>query len=224
MRKLIKNSFGAKAVASCAVAVAFLLAGPADSSANTHERDKVSPWTEKGQVVGIIVDLTLRPGNYTKVRVGLGDASRQSLTDMRSNEQGWRNAAAGVEGNYIAYSFGEISGVTARTPKSLKLKVRYADAPNLVPGKPVEVVTAWRKQNYWHIHGAKTPMFRSATTLHTLPKPGRGNRIQKIVSKKVPIKTPPIIRPGKTPKDRAKAAKRAAKAKQARRSRRRGRR
>ena len=155
--------------------------------AETHERVTVSEWVEKGDVVGIKVKLTLRPKGVTQVRVGLGDQSKQAIAKLNSHDSSWRKAAAGVSGSFIVHSFGEVKGVTARTPKQVEFSVRYSDAPNLTPGQNIEVVTAWKKPNYWHIHGAETPLYRQSVT-YKLPQLKAGSRLGKVASTKTPVK------------------------------------
>ena len=159
----------------------------AQANAETHERVSVTDWVEKGDVVGVKVKLTLRPTSFTQVRVGLGDQAQQSLAGMKNSDNTWREAAAGVKGNYIVHSFGEVKGVTARTPKEVEFSVRYANAPNLKPGQPIEVVTAWKKGTYWHIHGAQSPLFNQKVT-YNLPK--ASSRLGKVVPPKAKPKTP----------------------------------
>ena len=149
-------------------AALIVVGGSASAKAETHERVSVKPWKEKGKTVGVKVTLTLRPTIYTEVRVGLGNPG--SLPNTNSYHV-WRDAAAGVSGNYILHSFGKISGVNARTPKTVTLSVRYSKATKLKPGQPIEVVSAWRK-SYWHIHGAKSPMYNQSVT-YNLPKATR---------------------------------------------------
>jgi hypothetical protein len=150
-------------------AILFLLValgGRQAEAVSHHERVEVTPMKSKGEVVGLRIKLTLRPENgQTTVRIGLGPKGGLArASDFREKASG--------ETPYLLHQFKEMRNLTDRQPKEVTLTVKYADAPNLVPGKEVEVISAWNAPSYgsyWHVYGARTTLTPSGGNLIKLP-------------------------------------------------------
>ena len=117
-----------------------LLAGAARSahaSPSSHERVEVRPIKKGGEVVGLRLSLTLRPeGGERRVRIGLGSGERVRQLTARH--------AIDARLGYLVHQFPEIE-LDGRAPRQVSYEVLYRDAPGLVPGQTLEVVSAWRR-------------------------------------------------------------------------------
>jgi hypothetical protein len=131
------------------VLLGLLVATPAaGASSSFHERIEVAPITKGGEVVGLRLHLTLRPeGGERRVRVGLGSGEKvRSLTARHAMEPRL---------GYLAHQFPEVA-LEGRTPRKVTFELLYKDAPHLVPGQTLELVTAWRRADRnIHVWGMK---------------------------------------------------------------------
>jgi hypothetical protein len=163
-------------------AIAFVLAS-ADAHAyqSSHERAAASPIMKNGEVVGMRIKLTLRPNERERnlVRIGLGPITLAS-TSVGGGTAEYRGQASDVSKGYLVHQWPEvkIEENELAKPKEITLEVLFKDAPNLVPGSKVEVITAWHSDkpngaSYWHIWGlqAVNPDASSVLVVPGTPKP-----------------------------------------------------
>jgi hypothetical protein len=148
------------------VAVALAAAAPAQPY---HERVKAEPIAKDGEVVGLRLELTLRPNDRYQnvVRVGLGPITATGRID--ENRENASDPAAG----YLLHQWPEITFGDAELsrPSPRTFEVLFEDAPGLVPGRKVEVISAWNnatRSSYWHIWGLQA-VARDATHVVTIP-------------------------------------------------------
>jgi len=114
-----------------------------------HERVEVKPLKEKGEVVGLKVEMTIRPEQYSKARIGIGP--KGGALNMQGADH--QKAAALPETGYLLHQFAH-EDLVPNTPKKVTLEVRYKDAPKLKPGQEIEIISAFdHGPNVWHVFG-----------------------------------------------------------------------
>jgi len=150
-------------LSAVAVLAAATLAPVVHADVARHERVEVKPLNEKGEVVGLKVEMTIRPEQYRKVRIGIGP--KGGALNMQGADH--QKAAALPETGYLLHQFAH-EDLVPNTPKKVSLEVRYKDAPKLQPGQEIEVISAFdHGPNVWHVFGmwrrgaANVPSFKA---------------------------------------------------------------
>ena len=134
-----------------ALFVPLLLLGLAGASGEAaaesfHERIEAKPINKGGEVVGLRLKLTLRPnGGEKTVLIGLG-------SNPNKDNSNYGNRASDPKLGYLVHQFAPIQ-LDSRNPKEVTLEVLYKDAPGLVPGAEVDVVSAWKGTSRTHVWG-----------------------------------------------------------------------
>jgi len=118
-----------------------------------HERVTIKPIKKGSEVVGLRVEMTLRPELYTHARVGIAPAKKYQ---QGTSNKTFRNAASDPKVGHLLHQFKEVR-VEKYKPKPVILEVLYKDQPNLKPGDKIEIVTAFsgtgKISDYWHVYG-----------------------------------------------------------------------
>jgi hypothetical protein len=172
-------------IPTAVLAASAMLGGIGEAAADLprHERITSSPIKDRatGEIIGVQVKMLLRRASYSHDRILVGLGKIEGGLPFGKHRAQASDPAQG----YLLHQWPAVTGTRESPAKEVVLKVLYKDNPKLVPGKKVDVVTAWAYDSgAFHVWGMQS-VVKDANYVVTLPGTPRATGTAKWITNPV---------------------------------------